>query len=121
VIASVRDQPVEHGQITEQRIHIAGVGHVVAMIRHGRAVERGEPQRVDAQQFQIAEPGSDPLKITDAVPVGVRERPHVHLVEDRVVPPGKVSALVETLGGSAHDRSSCHSPVADPDIRRICS
>ncbi len=86
-LVRVGDQRVEVGQVAEQRVDVARVGDVVAVVDHRRRVERRQPQRVDAEQVQVAEPVPDAGQVADAVAVGVGEAAHVHLVEDRGPPP----------------------------------
>ena len=51
----VGDQRVEVVEVAEQRVHVARVGDVVAVVDHRRRVERGQPERVHAEQVQVAE------------------------------------------------------------------
>ena len=83
----VGDQRVEVGERAEQRIDVARVGDVVAVVDHRRRVERGDPERVDAEQVQVAQLVADAGQVADAVAVGVGEAAHVDLVEDRRLPP----------------------------------
>ena len=50
----LRQQSVEVGKRPEDRVHIAIVGHVVAEVRHGRRIERREPDRVDTERMLAA-------------------------------------------------------------------
>ena len=82
------EQRVEVGQRAEQRVDVARVGDVVAAVGHRRAVERRQPQRVDAELVQVGQPLAHPDQVTDAVAVAVGEAARVDLVEDRGRPPG---------------------------------
>jgi hypothetical protein len=64
------------------------VGHVVAVVVLRRRVARVQPDGVDAEIGEVIEPLDHAAQVTDAVTVGIGERPHVQLVHDRVVPPG---------------------------------
>ena len=55
--AAIRRSSV--GQRAEQRVDVAVVADVVAEVRHRRAVERRDPDRVDAQPRQVIEPALD--------------------------------------------------------------
>ena len=87
VLVGVGDQPVERGQVAEERVDVARVGHVVAVVGHRRGVERRQPQRVHPEQLQVAQPRPDALQVADPVPVGIGERPDVDLVDHGVAPP----------------------------------
>ncbi len=49
--------------------------------------ERADPERVDPQQFQVAQPAADAVEVADPVTVGVGEGAGVDLVEHRLAPP----------------------------------
>ena len=83
----VGHQSVELGKVAEQRIDVAVVAHVVAEVSHGRAEERGDPEGIDSEPRQVGQVGPDPGQVAYAVAIGVGERPGVHLVEDRPLPP----------------------------------
>ena len=92
--AAVRfgEKPVELGQISERRVDVAVVRHVVPEVGHRRAIERREPDRVDAQRcrrsvVQMVEARGDPSEIADPIAVRVLERPGIDLVEDALSPP----------------------------------
>ena len=88
-----RDQRVEAGQVAEERVDVARVGHVVAVVGHRGGVERGQPERVHAEQVQVAEPLADAGQVTHAVAVAVGEAADVDLVEDGGPPPRCAAAL----------------------------
>jgi hypothetical protein len=88
------DEAVEVLQGPVLRVHVAVVGDVVAEVRHGRAVERRQPDRLDAERrgravVEVVEASGDPRQVADAVAVGVRERPGVDLVDRTAPPPGR--------------------------------
>ena len=88
------EQAVEVGERPEQRIDVAVVGDVVAVVLHRRAEEGREPERVDAEPDEVVEAPADALEIADAVAVRVAEAARIDLVEDGRLPPG--------LGHHAH-------------------
>src|SRR5918999_47991 len=83
----VLHEGVEVGERPEARVDVAVVGHVVAEVRHRRWIERGEPQRLDAELLEVAEPGAQAAQVAHAVVVAVGERARIHLVDGSVLPP----------------------------------
>jgi hypothetical protein len=81
------EQVVEVVEGAEQGIDVAVVGDVVAEVGHGRAVERRQPDGVDAEVDQVAQPSPDAGEVADPVAVGVGERAGVDLVDHGVLPP----------------------------------
>ena len=51
------DQPVQRADAAEQRVDVAGVGDVVAVVGHRGHHHRVQPERVDAEAAQIVEAG----------------------------------------------------------------
>jgi hypothetical protein len=80
-------QPVEVGLRSEPRIDGRVIGHVVSDVVAGRRVDRGQPDRVDAQVDQVLESVDDAGEVAGAVPVAVLEAARVDLVDDAVAPP----------------------------------
>ena len=78
-------QRVEVGERAEARVDVAVVGDVVAEVGHRRAVERREPDRVDAEVGEVRKPRTDAGQVARPVAVGVLERAGVDLV-DRPAP-----------------------------------
>ena len=62
------DQRVEVRERAEQRIDVAVVADVVAEVRHGRGIERREPDGVDAELGEVVQPRVIP-RVADAVAV----------------------------------------------------
>jgi hypothetical protein len=60
---------VEVLQGPEDGVDVLVVGDVVAEVGHRRAVERREPDAVDAQPLQVRQPLPDALEVTGAVAV----------------------------------------------------
>ena len=81
------DQPVQRLHAAEQRVDVARIGDVVAVVGHRRHHHRVEPDRVDAERLEVVQPGGHAVEVADAVAVAVAERPRIHLVEHRVRPP----------------------------------
>ncbi len=80
-------QQVELGEVAEDRVDVAVVGHVVAVVVLRRGIERAQPDPVDAELLQVRQSGADPGEIADAVSGAVQEAADVHLVDHRVTPP----------------------------------
>ena len=78
---------VEVGERAESRVDVAVVGDVVAGVALRRRVEGGEPDRVDPQFLQVAEPARDAGEVAHAVAVRIGERPGVDLVDRGGAPP----------------------------------
>ena len=68
------DEPVERGKIPEQRVDAGVVGDVIAEIRHGRGVDRRDPNGVDPEPYQIIEAIDDALQVADTVTIAVLKR-----------------------------------------------
>jgi hypothetical protein len=96
VRVGVRDQVVHGVEVAPCRVDAAVVGDVVAVVDHRGGVDGAEPQRVDAEQLQVAQAATDPLQVAEPVAVGVGEAGHVDLVEDGVPPPLHGGILAET-------------------------
>ena len=101
-----RDQRLGIGQGAEHRVDRAVVRDVVAAVVLRRDVERGQPDRIDAQLGDGVQALGDARQVADAVSIGVRERTHVHLVHHRRPPPARVVSVgTGTLskgGGDGH-------------------
>ncbi|MNV63607.1 hypothetical protein D3C71_1562110 [compost metagenome] len=80
-------QPVEVGQVAEQRVDVALVGDVVAEIGHRRLEERRYPNRVHAQRRDVIQALDDAGQVAHAVTVGVQETARINLVNDGTAPP----------------------------------
>ena len=74
-----------HG--AQPRIDVAVIDDVVSAVRQVRRVERGKPERVDAEVFEIVDLRRDAGDIAQAVAVSVFEAARVDLVDDRLLPP----------------------------------
>ena len=81
------DEPLGLGERAEQRVDVAVVGDVVAAVGERRHVPRGEPDGVDPEVAQVAEPRAHAGEIADAVAVGVGEAARIDLVDEGVAPP----------------------------------
>jgi hypothetical protein len=80
-------QQVELGEVAEERVDVAVVGHVVAVVVLRRGIEGAQPDPVDAELLQIRQPGPDAGEIADAVAGAVEEAADVHLIDHCVTPP----------------------------------
>ena len=86
---------VVHG--AQSRVDVAVVDHVVAAVRQIRGVERGEPDRVDAEVLQVIHLLGDAGDVAESVAVDVLEAARVDLVDDGLLPP----VVIEVVGGHA--------------------
>ncbi len=86
-----RQERIEVGQGAEHGMHICVIGYVVAEIHHGRGIDGRDPDGVDAQIGQIAEPALDAFQITDAVMVAVLKGAWVDLIDDAFLPPARLA------------------------------
>ena len=82
-----RHQQVELGEVAEDRVDVAVVGDVVAVVVLRRGIEGAEPDAVDAELLEIRQSGADAGEIADAVPGAVQEAADVDLVDHCVAPP----------------------------------
>ena len=85
--ACLADERVEVAEVAVVGLDAEVVGDVVAVIGLRRRVARVEPDRVDAEIGEVRQATADAGEVADAVVVRVGERPHVHLVDDRRLPP----------------------------------
>ncbi|GGW94003.1 hypothetical protein GCM10010353_06680 [Streptomyces chryseus] len=116
------DQQVELGEITEDRVDVAVVGDVVAVVVLRRGVERAQPDAVDAELLEVRKPRPYAGQVADAVAGAVQEAADVHLVDHRVPPPVVRDAKGEAVVG----RGSEHHPLTcsylcereRPDVQR---
>ncbi len=67
------DQSFQCGQAAEQRIDVAWVRHVVAVIGHGGHHDRAEPDRVDAESVEIVQLRCHTIDVADSVAAAVGE------------------------------------------------
>ena len=80
-------QLVEVGHGPEAGVDVIIVGNVVALVRHGRGIDRTEPDDVHAQLLQIVQLADDAAEVADAVSVGVAEALGINLIGHLAVPP----------------------------------
>ena len=86
------DESIGVGQRAELGMDVAIVGHVVAPVCVRRGVNRVQPEAADAEPLQVVEPVDDAAEIAHSVPVRVRKRPGIELVDDDTLPPGRSHA-----------------------------
>ena len=81
----------EVGLRAEPRVDRGVIGHVVPRVEAGRRVDRGQPDRIDAQAVlicgQVVQVIDQPPEIAEAVAVTVGEAAWVDLVDDAASPP----------------------------------
>jgi hypothetical protein len=89
---------VRHG--AEGRMDGLIVGDVVAIVAHGRWIERQKPQGVHAKFLQVAQLGDQPGEIAYTVAVAVKESLDMQFVDDGVLVP-QVIRFGRTSRGNA--------------------
>jgi hypothetical protein len=104
------EQLVEVRERAEQRIDVAVVGDVVAVVPHRRAIERRQPDRVDAEPHQMVEMPPDAREVADAVAAEIAEAARIDLVDDRRLPPGLGAAALGHEPRRSHGRGRPESP-----------
>ena len=99
---SLGDQLLRLPEGPERGIDRAVVNDVVAGVGQRRRVPRVEPKRIDAERGQVRQVGADSRQIAGAVAVGVSKAPNVHLVHDRITPPGAFGRTLRAGSLSSH-------------------
>jgi hypothetical protein len=84
------------------------VADVVTEIGHRRAIDRREPNRINAQAGDVVQSRTDAGEISNAVAVGVRKRARIDLIDDRRPPPRHLSIAL-----------TIHRASPDTDTRSI--
>src|ERR1017187_596023 len=84
-------QAIEIFHRSKQRIDAAIIRHIVTKIGHGRWVDRGDPDGIDAELGQGVKALKNPPQ--NAVTVSVLERARINLIDDAVLPPGQLRHL----------------------------
>src|SRR6185369_2117616 len=74
-------------QVADPRVDVAVVGHVIATVPHRRAVERRQPDGVDAEVAEVWQARRETGHVADAVTVAIGEAADVDLVDHRGAPP----------------------------------
>src|SRR3990170_4874313 len=85
-------QSAKYRQITEKRVHIAIISHVISKVRHWRGVEGADPNCIDAKRVvraivQIAQFLDNPIKITHSIACSVFEAAGINLIDHPLLPP----------------------------------
>jgi hypothetical protein len=114
----VLDEACRVVERAEQRVDRAVVGDVVAAVGHRGGVERGEPDRVDAEGGQVGQAGPDTGQVADAVAVAVRETADVHLVDDGIAPPLVGHTRMKVLASTFSKPRPLLGPGRLPNIHR---
>ncbi len=85
------DEGAEVAQRAVDRIDVLVIGNVVAVVAHGRRIERQQPDRIHAEALDVVELLGQPRKIAEAVAVLIEKRFDVHLVDDGVLVPERIA------------------------------
>src|SRR5579859_6713948 len=86
---SFGQQTIEIFPGAEDGVDVAVVADVVAAIRHGRPIDRSDPNGVRAEPNEVVQPAANAFKVTDPVAIGILERAWIELVDDAALPPGR--------------------------------
>ena len=78
---------IEVSQSAVLRVHGFVVGDVIAEVNLWRGIHRRDPDGINPEMLEIAQPCGDPIQIADTVPVRVLKGSRINFVEDRVLPP----------------------------------
>ena len=98
-------QRIEIGDCAENRVDPAKIRDVVTKIPHRRCEEGRDPDCIDAQIGDMAEPLGNSGQITHAIAVGIGETSRINLVDHRPAPPvGALGVLLSVCHGSRQ----CH-------------
>ena len=84
------DESLHVGELAVFGMDGAVVADVVAVVDPRRGIEGQQPQRVDAEIGDVVELGDQAGKVADAVIVGIEERLHMQLVDDRILVPERI-------------------------------
>ena len=98
------------------RVDLAVVGDVVAVVAQRRGIEGQQPQRGDPELLEVVELVDQAAEVADAVAVAVVERPHVELVDDRVLVPVRLAPTATApargwVGAGARRRYPCRRRI----------
>ena len=66
------------------------VGDVIAVVAKRRRKERHEPERVNAELFQVVKALRETNEVANAIAIAVLKRPNVHLVNNGISVPNGV-------------------------------
>jgi hypothetical protein len=102
------EEPLERPHRAVIGVHDPVVGDVVPVVAQRRRVERQQPDRGDPELDEVVELRREPVEVAGAVGVRVAERPHVHLVDDRVLEPSDGGLVVRCASSSR----TCGSSLA---------
>ena len=81
------NQLLSISQSSEHGVDVAIVGNVIASVLLGRGIEGGQPYGVHAKIGDRREAVDDARKVANSVPISIRERTRIDLVNDGVTPP----------------------------------
>jgi hypothetical protein len=65
------DQSVEIREVPEDPRHIAIICDVISKIRHGRRINRRNPDSVDAKGYNMIQAPNNPREIADSIPIAI--------------------------------------------------
>ena len=79
-VGSFLDQGVGVVHGTEHGIDAVIIGYIIAVVIHGGQEERGDPQIIHPEIFQVVQAAADSVQVADAVAVGIAEGFDINLV-----------------------------------------
>lgn len=103
MIVDAFTQGIELTERAEDRVDIAVVGDVLPEIGDRRGVERGEPDRIDAECRQIRQACLESGLIADPIGAAILKRAGIDLVDHARLPP-------RPRRGYAHDCRNDDAP-----------
>jgi hypothetical protein len=65
------NQSVEIREAPEDPRHIAIICDVISKIRHGRRINRRNPDSVDAKGYNMIQAPNNPREIADSIPIAI--------------------------------------------------
>src|SRR5579864_310170 len=89
-IALVRlfKQRIQVRQGSEERVGIGVIANIVAKIGHRRRIDRGEPERVNAEPLQVVQFAGDPRQVSYPIAIAIEKTAWVDLINHARLPPG---------------------------------
>ena len=101
------------------RVHAVEVADIVAVVPVRRRMERGEPDRIDAEVLEVLEPPNEPLEVADAVAARVEERLHLEAIDHRVLVPAVFDHRAPRTAGSTRSaNTSMNSRCSGATLKR---
>ena len=91
-----RDELVKVCKRAESRINARVVSNVVAVVDHGRRINRRQPNRTDAKAFDVVKLINDAAQVTGTAARRVKKTFRVNLVDGFFLPPMHIVTTSKT-------------------------